>query len=73
MRQVAVAPHAQSRGISRALISFAEEFALKQGYTTITLNLGETAIPSYDRLRYERMKEQFEAHTISHLNMQKRL
>ena len=73
MRQVAVAPHAQSRGVGRALVQFAEDFARDRGFSKITLHARATAIPFYEKAGYERVGELFQENTIPHLKMQKHL
>jgi ribosomal protein S18 acetylase RimI-like enzyme len=73
VRQVAVAPHAQRQGVGRALTKFAEDFARQRGFTMITLHARATAVPFYEKLRYERVGEQFTEVTIPHWKMQKLL
>jgi ribosomal protein S18 acetylase RimI-like enzyme len=73
MRQVAVTPRAQGRGIGRALTEFAEDFARRRGFSRVTLHARVTAVPFYEKLGYERVGDQFEAVTIPHWSMEKRL
>jgi ribosomal protein S18 acetylase RimI-like enzyme len=73
MRQVAVAPHAQRKGIGRALSLFAEEFGRQHGFSRITLHARLTAVAFYEKLGYERIGEEFEEVTIRHWAMQKQL
>ena len=73
MRQVAVSPEAQGRGIGRALTQFAEDFARQRGFARMTLHARATAVPFYEKLGYESVGEQFEEVTIPHWTMQKNL
>jgi N-acetylglutamate synthase-like GNAT family acetyltransferase len=73
MRQVAVAPWAQRRGVGRELTKFAEGLARQQGFKKISLHARDTAIPFYERLSYQRVGNLFEEVTISHCEMQKEL
>ena len=73
MRQVAVLPDIQGRGIGRLLVEFAEGFARSRGLTRITLHARTTAIPFYERQGYERVGEEFEEVTVPHWEMQKSL
>src|SRR5690348_3196872 len=43
MRQVAVEPALQGRGIGRELVRFAEDFARERGFTRMTLNARTSA------------------------------
>lgn len=73
MKQVAVSPPAQGRGIGRALTEFAEGFARQRGFARVTLHARATAVPFYEKLGYERVGDEFEEVTIPHWCMQKRL
>ena len=73
MRQVAVAPLSQGRGIGRALCKFAEAFARERGFFEMTLHARTTAVPFYEKLGYERVGEEFEEVTIPHWTMRKTL
>ena len=73
MRQVAVSPHLQRQGIGKALVEFAEQFARERGFTLMTLNARDTAIPFYEKLDYTRIGAPFEQVTILHWEMQKSL
>jgi GNAT superfamily N-acetyltransferase len=73
MRQVAVRPDRQRRGIGGALVRFAEEAARARGYREIVAHVREPAIPFYARLGYEREGEPFVEVTLPHILMHKRL
>ena len=71
MRQFAVADAFQGQGIGSALVAFAEDFAIENGYSIITLNARMTAVPFYKRLDYEVVGEEFVEVGIPHLRMVK--
>lgn len=73
MRQVAVDPSFQGLGIGRSLVKFAEEFARDRAFEQVVLHARETAVPFYERLEYQKVGERFEAVTLPHFEMQKRL
>ena len=73
MRQVAVAASLQGQGIGIALVTFAELWALKHGYSSFTLNARESAMPFYSRLGYETVGERFVEVSIPHFKMRKGL
>jgi ribosomal protein S18 acetylase RimI-like enzyme len=73
MRQVAVLPRLQGQSIGRDLVQFAEYFARRRGYSTMTLHARDTAIPFYEKLGYNRIGEPFEQVTITHWEMTKPL
>ncbi|MEP7218840.1 MAG: GNAT family N-acetyltransferase [Bacteroidota bacterium] len=73
MRQVAVAEEMQGKGVGRALVERSEEIGREKGFREIVLNARETAVPFYDRLRYERIGERFEEVGIPHWKMRKSL
>lgn len=73
MRQVAVAPELQRRGIGRALVAFSERLAVRQGFTAMILHARDTAVPFYENLGYVRVGRPFEDVTILHWEMAKDL
>jgi predicted GNAT family N-acyltransferase len=73
MRQVAVAEHRQGTGIGRCIVEFSENFARSHGYTLMTLNARDTAIPFYTRLGYKTYSKEFTEVGIPHFAMQKQL
>ncbi len=52
MRQVAIDPRLQKRGVGTALVEFAETFAAKVGYEKMIAHARDTAVPFYVRLGY---------------------
>jgi predicted GNAT family N-acyltransferase len=73
VRQVAVAQHAQRRGVGRAMTDFAEAFARRAGFTRMILHSRESAVPFYQKMGYERVGEFFEEVTVPHCEMRKEL
>jgi GNAT superfamily N-acetyltransferase len=71
MRQVAVRPDRQRRGIGGALVRFAEAAARAGGYREIIAHVREPAIPFYTRLGYEPEGERFVEVTLPHFLMRK--
>ncbi|MBK6997462.1 MAG: GNAT family N-acetyltransferase [Lewinellaceae bacterium] len=53
MRQVAVAPAQQNKGIGKALVAYSEMVAKQLNFKEITLHARKTAVPFYLRLGYE--------------------
>ncbi len=73
MRQVAVAPEAQGRGVGRALVCDAERVARAKGFTEMMLHARETVIGFYEALGYSPEGPTFIEVTIPHRTMRKRL
>lgn len=73
MRQVAVAPECQGRGVGRQLVLGSEEFARLEGYRELTLHARLTAVPFYLALGYERRGEIFQEIGLPHQIMRKTL
>lgn len=71
LRQMAVDPNVQRKGIGKRLISFAERVAVARGSGIITLHARATAVPFYERLGYCVVGEPFEEVTIPHREMEK--
>ncbi|HPK10341.1 MAG: GNAT family N-acetyltransferase [Saprospiraceae bacterium] len=73
MRQVAIAPEFQNKGIGKKLVSFAEDYARFIGFTKIELNARDTAIPFYKSLNYKVLGDSFIEVGIVHSKMIKSL
>ena len=73
MRQVAVAPKKQGRGIGQDLVKFAESLVWAERGDEIFLHAREPVIPFYEALGYERVGEMFIEVGIRHVKMRKRL
>jgi N-acetylglutamate synthase-like GNAT family acetyltransferase len=72
MRQVAVVPELQGRGIGTAVVEYSEALARKAGYRRMFLHARETAVAFYEKLGYSRIGDRFEEVTIPHWAMEKR-
>lgn len=73
MRQVAVDDSCQSCGIGTRMVTFAEQFALRQGYRQMRLNARKTAVAFYKRQGYSTVGEEFTEVGIPHFAMAKTL
>ena len=73
MRQVAVSPEWQGKGVGRKLVEASEELGRQYNVHKITLNAREVAIPFYSKLAYLTVGEPFEEVGIKHLKMEKYL
>lgn len=73
MRQVAVVPGRQGKGIGKQMVDFSERFAREKGFGHMILHARDTAVPFYLALGYEIIGEPFEEVTIPHRKMAKKL
>jgi len=73
MRQVAVKPEQQGRGLGAALVAQSEELARSMNFSKMTLHARETAVPFYLRLGYEKVGDLFEEVSIPHFRMEKKV
>lgn len=73
MRQVAVAPGLQGRGIGNALVAASEDLARRLGFHSMVLHARETAVPFYLKVGYAVAGDRFEEVTIPHFKMEKEL
>lgn len=73
LRQMAVDPGHQGKGLGRQLMAFAEQQLQKLGYQKIELHARETAIDFYRKLGYQTVGDSFIEQTIPHIKMSKSL
>lgn len=73
LRQMAVDPALQGKGIGRLLMLAAEADAREQGFTAISLHARKNVAAFYTTLGYQVQGGEFEEVTIPHLLMQKDL
>jgi GNAT superfamily N-acetyltransferase len=66
MRQFAVSPEFQAKGIGSELLKHAEETAQKRGYALIFAHARESALPFYQRHGYAISGDPFTEVTITH-------
>jgi GNAT superfamily N-acetyltransferase len=71
LRQMAVAPHLQGRGIGAGVLRFAEAWAREHNVTRIELHARVTAVGFYERLGYAAKGEIFDEVTVPHRAMWK--
>jgi predicted GNAT family N-acyltransferase len=73
MRQVAVEPGLQKKGIGKKLVAFSESWSITHGYTEMILHARDTAVPFYLKLGYKKSGKPFEEVGIEHWLMKKNL
>ena len=73
LRQMAVHPDYQGRGLGVRILAFAERLAAERGYRDVVLHARESAVRFYDRAGYTVTGEVFTEVTIPHRRMVKRL
>ncbi|WP_207495603.1 GNAT family N-acetyltransferase [Aridibaculum aurantiacum] len=73
LRQMAVKPGLQGKGIGRVLMQFAENLARDRGNTKITMHARKSAIGFYEKQGYNIIGQEFEEVTIPHYVMEKNL
>lgn len=73
LRQMAVSPGLQGRGIGAQLVGAAEALGRERGFCKITLHARNTAIGFYERLGYRVEGSEFEEVGIPHHYMFKQL
>lgn len=71
MRQVAVSPDQQGKGVGTSMVLDSEILAKSQNFTNITLHARENAVPFYLRLGYQVVGDKFEEVGIPHFKMEK--
>jgi hypothetical protein len=73
MRQVAVSPQVQGKGVGRALVTYSEVVAARIGFQDMVLHAREIAVPFYLKLGYTIVGDRFEEVNIPHFKMTKSL
>lgn len=73
LRQMAVQPHLQGKGIGAAIVTFAEQIARGKGFTRLMMHARDVVIPFYEKSGYTIAGEQFTEVGIDHHRMEKRL
>ncbi|MCB0544683.1 MAG: GNAT family N-acetyltransferase [Saprospiraceae bacterium] len=71
MRQVAVDPSCQGKGIGKALVAASERLARDLGFRHMTLHAREHAVDFYLQQGYQTVGDRFEEVTIPHFKMEK--
>ena len=73
MRQVAVEPKHQHKGIGRGLVTFSEDFIKRHGFSEMILHARDSAVAFYEKLNYKRAGVPFEEVGIKHYKMVKKV
>lgn len=73
LRQMAVAPDYQGRGIGAQLVRYAEALAVSRGFTSIEANARKTVLKFYEKLGYTPVGEPFMEVSLHTLKMNKLL
>lgn len=73
MRQVAVAVDRQGKNVGAGLVMFSEQFSREKGWKAMVLHARKTAIPFYEKLKYQTIGDEFLELGIPHKKMKKDL
>ena len=73
LRQMAVFPALQGKGIGREIIGFAEEYARSNGFDLLVMHARKEATGFYQKLGYEICGEEFTEVGIPHYEMRKNI
>jgi GNAT superfamily N-acetyltransferase len=73
MRQVAVDPDFQGKGLGKKLVTWAELMALEKGFSRMVLHARDTVVPFYQKLGYALIEPGFIEVGIPHHRMEKAL
>lgn len=73
LRQMAVAPEFQGRGMGRDIIVFAEQQAISNGFRELMMHARKTAAGFYEKLGYKIHGDEFMEVGIPHYEMRKTL
>ena len=71
LRQMAVDPEFQGRGIGSGIIGFAEQQAVSNGFTELMMHARKTAAGFYEKLGYKIHGDEFMEVGIPHYEMKK--
>ena len=73
MRQVAIAPKMQKKGIGKKLVGYSEFFAKSLGFQKMELHARSEAVPFYQHLGYQIKGKKFTEVGIDHFFMYKNI
>jgi predicted GNAT family N-acyltransferase len=71
MRQVAVFPEYQKKGVGQLMVAASEIFSKTQGFKEIVLSARVPAVPFYEKLNYKVISELYQEVGIDHYKMSK--
>jgi len=73
MRQVAVHPDFQGKGLGKKLAIASEDYAKEKGFNTMFCHARKTAVPFYESMGYKTVGSEFLEVNIPHYLMEKEL
>jgi N-acetylglutamate synthase-like GNAT family acetyltransferase len=73
LRQMAVIPVLQKKGIGREIIQFCEKYAFDNGYKVLFMHARKTAVPFYQKLGYQIVGDEYLEVGLPHYTMEKLL
>ncbi|CAL1521492.1 GNAT family N-acetyltransferase [Chitinophaga sp. MM2321] len=73
LRQMAVSPTWQGKGIGSDIITYAEQYAVENGFHILSMHARKEATGFYHKLGYETCGEEFTEVGIPHYEMRKNL
>ena len=73
LRQMAIHPEHQRKGLGKKLVLFSEQQLKAMGYKSIEMHARKTALPFYWKLGYEKFGKEFTEVGIPHYKMHKKL
>jgi predicted GNAT family N-acyltransferase len=73
MRQVAVDPYFQNKGLGKQLSKAAEKHANKNGFSVMFCNARKEAVRFYQKMGYQIVSDEFTEVNIPHYTMEKQL
>ncbi|ALO47479.1 GNAT family N-acetyltransferase [Pseudohongiella spirulinae] len=73
LRQMAVQPDCQGRGLGRQLLQAVEKVLKQDGFKTLELHARQSAVPFYEKSGYRVYGDIFQEVTIPHLKMARQL
>lgn len=73
LRQMAVRPDYQGKGVGAAIVAFAEMIAKEKGFRRLMMHARDVVIPFYEKSGYIITSEQFSEVGIEHHRMEKDL
>lgn len=72
MRQVAIHPALQGKGLGTAIVQFAEQYAHKQNYRHLYCHARVSAVNFYEKMQYQTVGNLFTEVGIPHFYMEKK-
>jgi predicted GNAT family N-acyltransferase len=73
LRQMAVSPRLQGKGVGREIVTFAEQYAHSNGFGELIMHARKEATGFYQKLGYQICGEEFTEVGIPHYEMRKNL